>query len=112
MTVGIIALTAKIKEADPELVNAISKLMMQITIMVGVVSILTIILGLIPEPILIQGMIGMGLIMVMVNITLWSVIKAAEHLAEVDEKKIKELTNLIDLVVVAIIYSLFIKSYL
>ena len=98
MTVSIIALTAKIKEADPELVNAISKLMMQITIMVGVVSLLTIILGLIPEPILIQGMIGMGLIMAMVNVTLWSVIKAAEHLAEVDEKKIKELTNLMTVI--------------
>ena len=102
MTVGIIALTAKIKEADPELVNAISKLMMQITIMVGVVAILTIILGLIPEPILIQGMVGMGLIMVMVNVTLWSVIKAAEHLAEVDEKKIKELTNLMTTITVMV----------
>ena len=102
MTVGIIALTARIKEADPELVNAISKLMMQITIMVGVVAILTIILGLIPEPILIQGMIGMGLIMVMVNVTLWSVIKAAEHLAEVDEKKIKELTNLMTIITVMV----------
>lgn len=102
MTVGIIALTAKIKEADPELVNAISKLMMQITIMVGVVSILTIILGLMPEPILIQGMIRMGLIMVMVNVTLWSVIKAAEHLAEVDEKKIKELTNLMTIITVMV----------
>ena len=102
MTVGIIALTAKIKEADPELVNAISKLMTQITIMVGVVAILTIILGLIPEPILIQGMIGMGLIMVMVNATLWSVIKAAEHLAEVDEKKIKELTNLMTTITVMV----------
>ena len=102
MTVSIIALTAKIKEADPELVNAISKLMMQITIMVGVVSILTIILGLIPEPILIQSMIGMGLIMVMVNVTLWSVIKAAEHLAEVDEKKIKELTNLMTVITVMV----------
>lgn len=102
MTVGIIALAAKIKEADPELVNAISKLMMQITIMVGVVAILTIILGLIPEPILIQGMIGMGLIMVMVNVTLWSVIKAAEHLAEVDEKKIKELTNLMTIITVMV----------
>ena len=102
MTVGIIALTAKIKEADPELVNAISKLMMQITVMVGTVAILTIILGLIPEPILIQGMIGMGLIMVMVNVTLWSVIKAAEHLAEVDEKKIKELTNLMTIITVMV----------
>ena len=102
MTVGIIALAAKIKEADPELVNAISKLMMQITIMVGVVAILTIILGLIPEPILIQGMVGMGLIMVMVNVTLWSVIKAAEHLAEVDEKKIKELTNLMTTITVMV----------
>lgn len=102
MTVGIIALTAKIKEADPELVNAISKLMMQITIMVGVVAILTIILGLIPEPILIQGMIGIGLIMVMVNVTLWSVIKAAEHLAEVDEKKIEELTNLMTIITVMV----------
>ena len=102
MTVGIIALTAKIKEADPELVNAISKLMMQITVMVGVVAILTIILGLIPEPILIQGMVGMGLIMVMVNVTLWSVIKAAEHLAEVDEKKIKELTNLMTTITVMV----------
>ena len=102
MTVGIIALTAKIKEADPELVNAISKLMMQITIMVGVVSILTIILGLIPEPILTQGMIGMVLIMAMVNVTLWSVIKAAEHLAEVDEKKIKELTNLMTTITVMV----------
>lgn len=102
MTVGIIALTAKIKEADPELVNAISKLMMQITIMVGTVAILTIILSLIPEPILIQGMIGMGLIMVMVNVTLWSVIKAAEHLAEVDEKKIKELTNLMTIITVMV----------
>ena len=102
MTVGIIALTAKIKEVDPELVNAISKLMMQITIMVGVVAILTIILGLIPEPILIQSMIGMGLIMVMVNVTLWSVIKAAEHLAEVDEKKIKELTNLMTVITVMV----------
>ena len=102
MTVGIIALTAKIKEADPELVNAISKLMMQITIMVGTVAILTIILSLIPEPILIQSMIGMGLIMVMVNVTLWSVIKAAEHLAEVDEKKIKELTNLMTIITVMV----------
>lgn len=102
MTVGIIALTAKIKEADPELVNAISKLMMQITIMVSVVSILTIILGLMPEPILIQGMIGIGLVMVMVNITLWSVIKAAEHLAEVDEKKIKDLTNLMVVITVMV----------
>ena len=102
MTVGIIALTAKIKEADPELVNAISKLMMQITIMVGVVSILTIILGLMPEPILIQGMVGMVLIMAMVNITLWSVIKAAEHLAEVDENKIKELTNLMTIITVMV----------
>ena len=102
MTVSIIALTAKIKEADPELVNAISKLMMQITIMVGVVSILTIILGLIPEPILNQGMFRMGLIMVMVNVTLWSVIKAAEHLAEVDEKKIKELTNLMTIITVMV----------
>ena len=102
MTVGIIALTAKIKEVDPELVNAISKLMMQITIMVGVVAILTIILGLIPEPILIQSMIGMGLIMAMVNVTLWSVIKAAEHLAEVDEKKIKELTNLMTVITVMV----------
>lgn len=102
MTVSIIALTAKIKEADPELVNAISKLMMQITIMVGVVSILTIILGLMPEPILIQGMVGMVLIMAMVNITLWSVIKAAEHLAEVDEKKIKELTNLMTIITVMV----------
>lgn len=102
MTVSIIALTAKIKEADPELVNAVSKLMMQITIMVGVVSILTIILGLIPEPILIQGMIRIGLVMAMVNITLWSVIKAAEHLAEVDEKKIKELTNLMTVITVMV----------
>ena len=102
MTVGIIALTAKIKEADPELVNAISKLMMQITVMVGTVAILTIILGLLPEPILIQGMVGMGLIMVMVNVTLWSVIKAAEHLAEVDEKKIKELTNLMTTITVMV----------
>ena len=102
MTVSIIALTAKIKEADPELVNAISKLMMQITIMVGVVSILTIILGLIPEPILIQGMIRIGLVMAMVNITLWSVIKAAEHLAEVDEKKIKDLTNLMTVITVMV----------
>lgn len=102
MTVGIIALTAKIKEANPELVKAISKLMMQITVMVGVVAILTIILGLIPEPILIQGMIRMGLIMVMVNVTLWSVIKAAEHLAEVDEKKIKELTNLMTIITVMV----------
>ena len=102
MTVGIIALTAKIKEADPELVNAISKLMTQITIMVGVVSILTIILGLIPEPILTQGMIGMVLVMAMVNITLWSVIKAAEHLAEVDEKKIKDLTNLMTVITVMV----------
>ena len=102
MTVGIIALTAKIKEADPELVNAISKLMMQITIMVGTVAILTIILGLIPEPILTQGMIGMVLIMAMVNVTLWSVIKAAEHLAEVDEKKIKELTNLMTIITVMV----------
>ena len=102
MTVGIIALTAKIKEADPELVNAISKLMMQITIMVGVVSILTIILGLMPEPILIQGMVGMVLIMAMVNITLWSVIKAAEHLAEVDEKKIKDLTDLMTVITVMV----------
>ena len=75
---------------------------MQITIMVGVVAILTIILGLIPEPILIQSMIGMGLIMVMVNVTLWSVIKAAEHLAEVDEKKIKELTNLMTTITVMV----------
>ena len=102
MTVGIIALAAKIKEADPELVNAISKLMMQITVMVGTVAILTIILGLLPESILIQGMIGMGLIMVMVNVTLWSVIKAAEHLAEVDEKKIKELTNLMTTITVMV----------
>ena len=102
MTVSIIALTAKIKEADPELVNAISKLMMQITVMVGTVAILTIILGLLPESILIQGMIGMGLIIVMVNITLWSVIKAAEHLAEVDEKKIKELTNLMTTITVMV----------
>ena len=102
MTVGIIALTAKIKEVDPELVNAISKLMMQITIMVGVVSILTIILGLMPEPILIQGMIGIGLVMAMVNITLWSVIKAAEHLAEVDEKKIKDLTDLMTVITVMV----------
>lgn len=102
MTVGIIALTAKIKEADPELVNAISKLMMQITVMVGVVSILTIILGLLPEPILIQGMIGIGLIMVMVNVTLWGVIKAAEHLAEIDENKIKELTNLMTVITVMV----------
>ena len=102
MTVSIIALTAKIKEADPELVNAISKLMTQITIMVGVVSILTIILGLIPEPILTQGMIGMVLVMAMVNITLWSVIKAAEHLAEVDEKKIKDLTNLMTVITVMV----------
>lgn len=102
MTVGIIALTAKIKEVDPELVNAISKLMMQITVMVGTVAILTIILGLLPEPILIQGMIGIGLIMVMVNVTLWSVIKAAEHLAEVDEKKIKELTNLMTIITVMV----------
>ena len=102
MTVGIIALTAKIKEADPELVNAISKLMMQITIMVGTIAILTIILSLIPEPILIQGMIGMGLIMVMVNVTLWSVIKAAEHLAEIDENKIKELTNLMTIITVMV----------
>ena len=102
MTVGIIALTAKIKEADPELVNAISKLMMQITIMVGVVAILTTILGLIPEPILTRGMIGMVLIMAMVNVTLWSVIKAAEHLAEVDEKKIKELTNLMTVITVMV----------
>ena len=102
MTVGIIALTAKIKEADPELVDAISKLMMQITVMVGTVAILTIILGLLPESILIQGMIGMGLIMVMVNVTLWSVIKAAEHLAEVDEKKIKELTNLMTIITVMV----------
>ena len=94
MTVGIIALTAKIKEADPELVNAISKLMMQITIMVGAVAILTIILGLLPESILIQGMIGMGLIMVMVNLTLWNVIQTSQKLAEIDEKKIKDLTNL------------------
>lgn len=102
MTVGIIALTAKIKEVDPELVNAISKLMMQITIMVGAVAILTIILGLLPEPILIQGMIGIGLIMAMVNVTLWSVIKAAEHLAEVDEEKIKELTNLMTIITVMV----------
>lgn len=102
MTVGIIALTAKIKEADPELVNAISKLMMQITIMVGVVSILTIILGLMPEPILIQGMVRIGLVMAMVNITLWSVIKAAEHLAEVDEKKIEDLTNLMIVITVMV----------
>lgn len=102
MTVSIIALTAKIKEADPELVNAISKLMMQITVMVGTVAILTIILGLLPEPILIQGMIGIGLVMAMVNITLWSVIKAAEHLAEVDEKKIKELTNLMTVITVMV----------
>ena len=102
MTVSIIALTAKIKEADPELVNAISKLMTQITIMVGVVSILTIILGLIPEPILTQGMIGMVLVMAMVNITLWSVIKAVEHLAEVDENKIKELTNLMTIITVMV----------
>lgn len=102
MTVGIIALTAKIKEADPELVNAISKLMMQITVMVGTVAILTIILGLLPEPILIQGMIGIGLIMVMVNVTLWSVIKAAEHLAEIDENKIKELTNLMTVITVMV----------
>lgn len=102
MTVGIIALTAKIKEADPELVNAISKLMMQITIMVGAVAILTIILGLIPEPILIQGMIRIGLIMAMVNVTLWSVIKAAEHLAEVDEKKIKDLTDLMTVITVMV----------
>lgn len=94
MTVGIIALTAKIKEADPELVNAISKLMMQITIMVGVVAILTIILGLIPQEVLIQGMIGMGLIMVMIKLTLWNVIQSAQKLAEIDEKKIKDLTNL------------------
>ena len=88
MTVGIIALTAKIKEADPELVNAISKLMMQITIMVGTVAILTIILGLLPESILIQGMIGMGLIIAMVNLTLWNVIQTSQKLAEIDEKKI------------------------
>lgn len=102
MTVGIIALTAKIKEADPELVNAISKLMMQITIMVGVVSILTIILGLMPEPILIQGMIGIGLVMAIVNITLWSVIKAAQKLAEIDENKIKDLTNLMSVITVMV----------
>lgn len=89
MTVGIIALTAKIKEADPELVNAISKLMMQITIMVGVVAILTIILGLIPQEVLIQGMIGMGLIMLMINLTIWNVIQSAQKLAEIDEKKLK-----------------------
>ena len=94
MTVGIIALTAKIKEADPELVNAISKLMMQITIMVGTVAILTIILGLLPESILIQGMVGMGLIIAMVNLTLWNVIQTSQKLAEIDEKKIKDLTNL------------------
>lgn len=94
MTVGIIALTAKIKEADPELVNAISKLMMQITIMVGTVAVLTIILGLLPESILIQGMIGMGLIIAMVNLTLWNVIQTSQKLAEIDEKKIKDLTNL------------------
>ena len=94
MTVGIIALTAKIKEADPELVNAISKLMMQITIMVGAVAILTIILGLLPESILIQGMIGIGLIIAMVNLTLWNVIQTSQKLAEIDEKKIKDLTNL------------------
>lgn len=94
MTVGIIALTAKIKEADPELVNAISKLMMQITIMVGTVAVLTIILGLLPESILIQGMIGMGLIIAMVNLTLWNVIQTSQKLAEIDEKKIEDLTNL------------------
>lgn len=94
MTVGIIALTAKIKEVDPELVNAISKLMMQITIMVGTVAVLTIILGLLPESILIQGMIGMGLIIAMVNLTLWNVIQTSQKLAEIDEKKIKDLTNL------------------
>lgn len=102
MTVGIIALTAKIKEADPELVNAISKLMMQITIMVGVVSILTIILGLIPEPILIQGMIGIGLIIAMVNLTLWNVIQTSQKLAEIDENKIKELTNLMTMITVMV----------
>lgn len=102
MTVGIIALTAKIKEADPELVNAISKLMMQITIMVGVVAILTIILGLIPQEVLIQGMIGMGLIMVMINLTLWNVIQSAQKLAEIDEKKIKDLTNLMIVITVMV----------
>lgn len=102
MTVGIIALTAKIKEADPELVNAISKLMMQITIMVGAVAILTIILGLLPESILIQGMIGMGLIIAMVNLTLWNVIQTAQKLAEIDEKKIKDLTNLMIVITVMV----------
>lgn len=94
MTVGIIALSAKIKEADPKLVDAISKLMTQITIMVGVVSILAIILGLIPQEVLIRGMIGIGLIMAMVNLTIWNVIQSAQKLAEIDEKKIKDLTNL------------------
>lgn len=102
MTVGIIALTAKIKEADPELVNAISKLMMQITIMVGTVAVLTIILGLLPESILIQGMIRIGLIIAMVNLTLWNVIQTAQKLAEIDEKKIEDLTNLMGAITVMV----------
>lgn len=83
-------------------IDAFQQLLKTITVLIGVIAILTIVLGIIPEPIIQQGIITIGLIVGMISLLLGMLTLAITKMKNVDEGKLKALMGILIITTVMI----------
>lgn len=98
---AVISLT--IKNLKPEALDAFANIVKQITVLVAVVAILTIILGIIPQEIISQGLMNMALIAGLITGMLFMLTKCIKDLSKVPEKQLHDLIGLMIVVTVLIL---------
>lgn len=92
-----------IKNLKPEALDAFANIVKQITVLVAVVAILTIVLGIIPQEIISQGLMNMALIAGLITGMLFMLTKCIKDLSKVPEKQLHDLVGLMIAVTVLIL---------
>lgn len=81
--------------ASKEQIEAFTGLVKTVTVMISVIAVLTIILGIIPDSIIIQGLISVGLIMILMDTMLLSLGAMINNAAKVSEENLKTLMGIL-----------------
>lgn len=73
-------------EGAGEKIESVSKVIKQFTILIGTISLLTIVLGIIPMDIILQGLVTFGVMVVLTDFMITSIFKAADELDGAEDK--------------------------
>lgn len=94
MMIGLVAIIAN-TTATAEQLEAFSKILTITTVIIGIIAVLTIVLGLIPSDIITQGLIAVGLIVVLVDSLIFMLGNAIQKVANVSAEQLQMLMGIL-----------------